>query len=1607
MNVVNRPHAALVSPTPMNCIDRFVAAVRRAFSTIAWLAHSQRDMCIFAFDVSLRAFSPFARTMLRVPGAIIAACAISAAAQAAQGGSVTSHFDTGFGVNGRAAAGAGPTREAVGSVALLPDGKQLLIGSCNHALFCAIKLNADGSVDTGFNETGRLILGPGRDAKGLVQPDGKIVMASSYCGGDRVNCMIRRNADGSVDATFNGTGQASFGSVPAMSALSALLLQQDGKILSVGQCGQSLGLCTFRHSSDGTLDTTYGQGGAFQAPATHPLGSPVGAALLPDGRLLVHAYCSPQTCVARVGVNGELDTTFGNGRIVTPLKWVHSNSGGVALQADGKIVLAGACGGSENACVTRLHEDGTLDDGFGVNGILRSVWYNTNPYVAEFTGVKVQSDGRIVVWALCYFDQASIYNQGPCALRTLADGSWDATFGAGGVVNTGLISEGNFGIDGALHADGRIYVWGLCTPGGDSYFTDFCLARLLATGSADTGYQQAGRVQPKVLRAGGYANSIVLRADGKILVGGNCSAEASRMTSTASQDFFDSCFARFTPTGTLDKSFQTVGTLQIDLGIEYTPTEVAEQSDGKIVFSTSCYPTYSDQTWCLGRMLADGTMDTSFGANGKAAIPAERAGFYSLLQIAIQSDGKIVLAARCGEGSNVALCLMRLHANGEVDTNFNGTGRVKTMLGLATGASQGYGRGMVLLPDGKLVLAAECGTSGGESLCLLRYLPDGTLDAAFGASGKALSFTTSRVMATGLVLQSDGKWVASGVCAGQGCLARYLPNGELDAAFNATGYALSSQEFLISLALQSDGKILTGGRCEGVSCLLRWNVDGSRDMTFEGTGVRLLDVFPQALRFQPDGKLLVAGPATGLDGLAVARLLSPVNEPTFEAQNDVPLITVRVSNTIFPGALIEPELISIAGGEYSIGCTAIFTSAAGTIQPGQSVCVRHTSSALPLTSVTTTLTIGGQAFAFTSTTANIMRLTVMKAGTGQGAVTSVPAGIDCGADCENDFPPRTGVQLTALPSAGSLFHSWSPASGACGSGVGCGFTMDGPVQLTARFEPVVTLTISRGGTGTGNVRSYLDGIDCGLSCAKELPQFRTVRLSAYADPDSAFAGWEGVDCVSYQDCAVEMTQSRRVFAKFERAFELQISKEGAGAANGVVIGTGQFGVLHCGATCSARFPRGDTVTLKAEAPVGTTFIGWSGPCAGTGICTVTMNQTQGVIAVFVAGVSATLSVSKSGSGAGTILSDDAAINCGAACSVTKIVGDTVTLRAWPQVGSAFTGWSGACTGLGNCELHLQGDTTVSASFMPAGPRAVRSDLNGDGRSDVLWHNVATGMLFGMPANGLALGAGALLDHEPNPDWKVAALGDLNRDGHIDIVWRNAMSGDVYVLLIHGLQVVGEGLAYSEPNTQWRIVGTGDFDGDGRDELVWHHAADGRLYLLNLNGVNTETGSVIYIEPNLNWKVEHVADFNGDGKADVLWRNTVTGDVFVLLMNGTTVTGGGVIYSEPNTAWQIQAAADFNGDGRADILWRNTTTGDVFMMLMNGTTITGGSVFYGEPNADWKIVATGEYNGDGRADILWRNTATGQVFMMLMDGFTISGGGFVYTEPNQNWKILGP
>ena len=164
-------------------------------------------------------------------------------------------------------------------------------------------------------------------------------------------------------------------------------------------------------------------------------------------------------------------------------------------------------------------------------------------------------------------------------------------------------------------------------------------------------------------------------------------------------------------------------------------------------------------------------------------------------------------------------------------------------------------------------------------------------------------------------------------------------------------------------------------------------------------------------------------------------------------------------------------------------------------------------------------------------------------------------------------------------------------------------------------------------------------------------------------------------------------------------FGLTVTKAGAGSGTVTSSPSG----INCGSTCSANYSSGTSVTLTAAAASGSTFAGWGGSCSGTGACTVSMTAARSVTATFNStSTTFSLSVTKMGGGTGTVTSSPGGINCGSTCTANYTSGTSVTLTAAPASGSAFGGWSGACTGSASCALSMTAARNVTATFNTTG-----------------------------------------------------------------------------------------------------------------------------------------------------------------------------------------------------------------------------------------------------------------------------------------------------------------
>jgi hypothetical protein len=321
-------------------------------------------------------------------------------------------------------------------------------------------------------------------------------------------------------------------------------------------------------------------------------------------------------------------------------------------------------------------------------------------------------------------------------------------------------------------------------------------------------------------------------------------------------------------------------------------------------------------------------------------------------------------------------------------------------------------------------------------------------------------------------------------------------------------------------------------------------------------------------------------------------------------------------------------------------------------------------------------------------------LTITSSGNGIGSVISSPAGIQCGSDCSEAFPEGTTVTLTPMPSGGSLLVGWS--------GGGCSGTGDCTVTITADLsvQPLFALTnsvvVSLAGNGMGTVTAS-PGINCPGDCSEAYGPGQMVTLTATPRPESNFTDWSGGGgCTGRDPCTLTIGTAVSVVATFAlKRYDLILAKSGNGAGSVMSTPSG----ITCGATCTASYDSGSTVTLVAAASAGSTFTGWvGGGCSGTGTCSVTITAATTVTANFTLN-QFTLTTGKAGSGAGTVTSSPTGINCGTTCAANYNFGTSVTLTASASTGSTFTGWSGGgCSGTGMCVVTVNTATTVTATF---------------------------------------------------------------------------------------------------------------------------------------------------------------------------------------------------------------------------------------------------------------------------------------------------------------------
>jgi uncharacterized delta-60 repeat protein len=393
---------------------------------------------------------------------------------------------------------------------------------------------------------------------------------------------------------------------------------------------------------------------------------------------------------------------------------------------------------------------------------------------------------------------------------------------------------------------------------------------LAAAGDLDSSFGTSGKVTTDFTAKNDFASGVAIRPDGRIVTAGRAGGRGGQFA-----------VARYNVNGHLDITFSGDGravanfTRQNDLAYG-----VAVMSKGRIVAAGRAGG--KGGQFALVRFRRNGYLDPTFGGDGKVVTNFTRKNDLAF-GVAIQSDGKIVVAGEAGNPAKFALA--RYNANGHLDTTFSGDGKVITNLTPAADAA----RGVRIQSDGKIVVAGQAGAPA--NFALARYNADGTLDATFGSGGIVITNVnnTDSNAAHGLAIQTDGKIVAAGFDLINGpptvrkfALARYNSDGTLDSTFESgdgmLDTKLTGDDVAFGVAIQSDGKIVAVGRASSRFGVARYNSDGSRDLSFSGNGDTTTDFSAgidaaHGLAIQGDGKIVAAGSSNNQGTFALARYL--------------------------------------------------------------------------------------------------------------------------------------------------------------------------------------------------------------------------------------------------------------------------------------------------------------------------------------------------------------------------------------------------------------------------------------------------------------------------------------------------------------------------------------------------------------------------------------------------------------------------------------------------------------------------------------------------------------------------------------------------------------
>ena len=239
-------------------------------------------------------------------------------------------------------------------------------------------------------------------------------------------------------------------------------------------------------------------------------------------------------------------------------------------------------------------------------------------------------------------------------------------------------------------------------------------------------------------------------------------------------------------------------------------------------------------------------------------------------------------------------------------------------------------------------------------------------------------------------------------------------------------------------------------------------------------------------------------------------------------------------------------------------------------------------------------------------------------------------------------------------------------------------------------------------------------------------------------------------------------------------------------------------------------------------------------------------------------------------------------------------------------------WRNYVTGE-NSVWYMNGTTLLSSAYLaPVGDRNWRiqgaSDFTGDGKTDIVWRNYATGQNVIWEMDGVTLRSSLpLLPTVADLNWQIQGTADFTGDGKTDLLWRNYATGENVVCALDGAALKTSIFLPTVVGDNLRIQAAADFNQDGQTDLLWRNYLSGENFIWTMKGTTIASTTFLRSQRDLNWQVQGAEDINGDGKTDLLWRNAASGENEAWLLNNLTYGANQEplpLLSVRDTNWQI-------------------------------------------------------------------------------------------------------